>query len=422
MIRPRFLAALGAMLVASAGCHHEKTTGVAEAQCPLLSSGAAASASSSTQTIAIVGCGVVTARFTGEIAVRGDVAYTTTWGGYLRTAGVPGNQINIWDVSGGAPVLVDSLIVSSALTLGDVTVTDDGKYLVVATEYTGGSILIYDLSNPRRPTFLSRFNDVNTDPGVHTAEIGRVDGHLYGFLAIDPGQGSAAKIVIVDLANPAAPRSIFVKTAGSPFLHDTFLRDGLLFVALWNAGLEIWDVGGGDAHGTPQNPVVLGRVSTVGGAAHNVWWFHDPVTGSRGYAFVGEEGAGSIGLSAQGDVHVVDVSDLHHPREVGFFTVPGAGAHNFSVDEPRGILYAAFYNGGVRALDIRGDLGTCSSAQQATVNGLTRCNLGAMGREVAHALVTGTPQTYIWGVEYENGFVYASDMINGIWKLKAVVR
>ena len=35
----------------------------------------------------------------------------------------------------------------------------------------------------------------------------------------------------------------------------------------------------------------------------------------------------------------------------------GAGAHNFSVDEAKGLLYAAYYNAGVRVLDVRGDLG-----------------------------------------------------------------
>jgi hypothetical protein len=26
---------------------------------------------------------------------------------------------------------------------------------------------------------------------------------------------------------------------------------------------------------------------------------------------------------------------------------------------------------------------------------------------------------YVWGVQYLNGSVYASDMLNGIWKLQA---
>jgi hypothetical protein len=71
------------------------------------------------------------------------------------------------------------------------------------------------------------------------------------------------------------------------------------------------------------------------------------------------------GLSSSGDIHVVDVSNMAAPKEVAFYTDAWAGTHNFSVDEPNGILYAAYYNGGVRALDVRGDLGTCTAAQKS---------------------------------------------------------
>jgi hypothetical protein len=85
------------------------------------------------------------------------------------------------------------------------------------------------------------------------------------------------------------------------------------------------------------------------------------------------------------------------------------------------VLYAAYYNGGVRALDIRGDLGTCDPSQKAldVTTNLSRCNLRLMGRELAIGLQAPGKQVYIWGVQYVGGFVYASDMINGIWKLKA---
>ena len=52
-----------------------------------------------------------------------------------------------------------------------------------------------------------------------------------------------------------------------------------------------------------------------------------------------------------------------------------AGTHNFWVDEPSGILYAAYYNGGVRALDVRGDLGACAEAQSHPHTALIICNL-----------------------------------------------
>ncbi|HEV8237447.1 MAG TPA: hypothetical protein VGP84_22705, partial [Gemmatimonadaceae bacterium] len=348
-------------------------------------------------------------------------AYTTTWG--FRTA--PGNMIAIWDVKGAQPIFLDSLIVSGASTLGDVAVSDDGKLLVVATERSNGSLVIFDLTNPRHPTLLSRLATQETFNGVHTAEIGRIGGRLYAILAIDPLSGAAtpeSKIVIVDLGDPAHPQQIFVKSVPNtaPFVHDSFLRDGLLFVALWNAGIEIWDVGGGGRGGTPSGPVVLGSVTSIGGDAHNIWWLHDAVSGSR-YAFVGEEsGPAQIGVSSAGDIHVLDVSDLTHPREVAFYHVPGAGTHNFSVDEARGILYAAYYNAGVRAIDVRGDLETCAPAQQVAIGPIVRCDLVAMGRELGRGLSGGSLAVYIWGVQLSGGALYASDMLNGLWKLQTV--
>jgi len=369
--------------------------------------------------LSVLGHGETTARYTAELWTRGNVAYTSTWG--QRSATGVANAVHIWDVAGNTPVLVDSLIVELATTLGDVQVSDDGKLLVVATERSGGSIVIFDLNDPRHPRLLSRFTNQETDPGVHTAEIGRVDGHLYAFLSIDPVGSIHAKLVIVDLGDPSNPRQVYSKIAGNPFVHDTFLRDGLLFVALWDDGMEIWDVGGCGTGATPATPRVLGSVHTVGGQVHNVWWYHDASGGKR-FAFVGQEGPGSIGSSSAGDIHVVDISNLTAPREVAFYHVDGAGTHNFSVDETTGVLYAAYYNGGVRALDVRGDLATCLPTQlnYTSSGNITRCDLRLMGREIGVGLIELNRGVYIWGVQYAGGTVYASDMVNGIWKLRAV--
>ena len=358
-------------------------------------------------------------RTTAEITVNGTTAYTTTWGNSASVASV----FYIWDVSANVPRLVDSVRVSDATTLGDVAVSDDGTLLVVATERAPGAIVVYSLADPRKPVQLSRFTNSETNAGVHTAEIGRVNGRLYGFLSIDPSGSLAAKLVTVDLSDPANPTQIFSQFIGTPYVHDTFVRDGLLFLAIWNDGVAIWDIGGGGKGGSPAKPVELGRVATANGKVHNIWWLKDPVTGSTRYAFIGEEGPGSLGRSAVGDIHVVDVSDRSAPREVAFFTVPGAGTHNFSVDEANGILYAAYYNGGVRALDVRGDLGTCTDAQKSSVaSGVSLCDLSKMGRAIGVGLLDQGNAVYIWGVQYVNGALYASDMLNGIWKLRALSR
>lgn len=359
-------------------------------------------------------------RRTAELTVLGTTAYTTTWGNSSAAASV----FYVWDVSPSVPHLVDSVRVDSATTLGDIAVSDDGTLLVVATESTPGGILIYSLADPRKPVRVARYITGNTFNGVHTAEIGRVNGKLYGFLSIDPRSGQAARLVIADLSTPSAPVEVFTQVIGTPYVHDTFVRDGLLFVALWNAGVAIWDIGGGGKGGTPAAPVELGRVQTVNGEVHNVWWFKDPTTSTAKYAFIGEEAFGQVGLSSSGDIHVVDVSNMAAPREVAFYTVAGAGTHNFSVDEPNGILYAAYYNGGVRALDVRGDLGTCSAAQQSRPAGssVPLCDLAKMGRELAVGLLDRPSSVYVWGVLWTGRAVYASDMIGGLWKLKPVAR
>jgi hypothetical protein len=367
--------------------------------------------------LTVLGQGAVAERFTSELTVHNGWAYTGTWG-QRGAGGVPGNALKIWDVRGNTPVLVDSIIVEQAITLGDVQVSDDGRLLVVATERSPGSIVIYDLVNPARPRQIARFSNDNTRPGVHTAEVARVNGRLYAFLSVDP---SPAQLVIVDLGDPANPREVFAQPMGNPFIHDVFVRDGLLFTALWNNGTTIWDIGGGGRGGSPANPVQISNIRTVGGKVHNIWWFHDPVSNSKRYMFVGEEGpgTGAFGSSSSGDIHVVDVSDLANPREVAFFTVTGAGTHNFSVDEPSGFLYAAYYNGGVRVLDVRGDLGTCEAAAKSQDG---RCNLQLMGREAARGLLDRGMPVFVWGVQHVGAHLYASDMLNGLWKLESLRR
>jgi hypothetical protein len=357
----------------------------------------------------MLGNGVVSERYSAEVWVRGSIAYTTTWGSRLA----PGNAIKIWDVTGNVPVLVDSVIVPGASTLGDVQASDDGTLLIVATEFAPGSIMIYSLADPAKPQLISRYTTSFTNPGVHTAEVQRVNGTLYAFLSVDPGGGNPARLVIVDLSNPAAPTQVFSAVMGNPFVHDVFVRDGILITALWNDGITIWDVGG-NGNGSVSNPVAIANLHTGGGKAHNVWWYHNAVTGEKRFAFVGEEGPGAIGSSSSGDIHVVDVSNLAAPREVAFYHIEGAGTHNFSVDEDRGILYAAYYNGGVRAIDIRGDLSSCDAANKSADG---RCDLARMGRELAHWLGDVQQQVYVWGVQLSGGRIYASDMLNGIWKL-----
>lgn len=187
-------------------------------------------------------------------------------------------------------------------------------------------------------------------------------------------------------------------------IHDTFVRDGIAFVFAWNSGVLIYDVGKGVMGGTPAGPVQIGHLATQGGEAHNGWWFWNPVTSERRYLFVGQEGPGVVGAQSSGDIHVLDVSDLTQPSEVASFHLDGAGTHNFWMDEAAEVLYAAYYNAGVIALDVSGTL---------------RGQLEAQCRVLASVKPGGNNNTYVWGVQLYNGSLYASDMVSGFWQLGA---
>ncbi|MGH7468522.1 MAG: LVIVD repeat-containing protein [Longimicrobiales bacterium] len=355
----------------------------------------------------VLGKGDVLERFTSEVAARDQWVYTGTW----STRMVAGNALKIWNATSGIPVLTDSLIIAGAGTLGDVQISQDGTLLVVPTEGSAtNGIHIFDRTNPARPVLLSQFIAQSTSAGVHTLKLGTVNGRHYAFLSINPRQ-NPARLVIVDITDPRAPVQVFEAPMGLPYVHDVFVRDGVLFTALWDDGMTIWDIGGGNRGGSPSAPVQLGNVKTVNGNVHNIHWVHDPVSGSKRYAFLGEEVPLGGGRYA-GDIHVVDVSNLSTPREVAFFRVDSAGVHNFAVDEPSGILYAAFYNGGVRAIDVRGTLDNCSTTERAPDG---RCNLGLMKR--LKGLALNDRVVTIWGVALQGNALYASDMLNGVWRM-----
>ena len=186
------------------------------------------------------------------------------------------------------------------------------------------------------------------------------------------------------------------------YYHDQYIRDGIAFLSAWDNGLRIYDVGGGTLGGSPSNPKLIGSVVTAGGDVHNAWWYHAP-DGQKRYVFVGQEGPGTVGVSSSGDIHVVDVGNMAAPVEVASYHVAGAGVHNFWVDEANEILYAAYYNGGVVALDISGTLS------------------GDLAAREIDRFVPGSPSSgYVWGVMLYNGSLYASDMLRGFWQLRLV--
>ena len=343
-------------------------------------------------------------RFSSDLWVHGGYAYTGTWGGASRS-GNSGNALKIWRLgTGGAPELADSVLVpgTDVATVSDVEVSDDGTVLMFSVEaMAGAGLYLYSLADREHPAFLDHVPEAT---GLHTATMSVIDGRRYAFGARNPPNPALAIYDVTDPADVAPVASVPVPDNYG--IHDTFVRDGIAFVFAWNTGVIIYDVGNGIRGGSPQEPVEVSRILTAangvpgGPAAHNGWWFHNPVTSERRYLFVGQEGPAIIGSSSSGDIHVVDVSDLARPREVAFFHHPGAGAHNFWMDEQRQVLYAAYYNGGVIALDVSGELSGSLAA-----------------RAVSSIRPGGQGGTFTWGVMLADGWLYAIDMLSGLWQL-----
>ncbi len=342
-------------------------------------------------------------RFTSDLWLYGEYAYTGTWGGFPRN-GNDGDRLTVWHLDAlGAPSFVRDVEFTSINTVSDVEVTADGTLLLATTEgQTGDGLYLFSLADPSDPVLVD-FEPVAA--GLHTGTFAEIGGARYVFAARNPGSPALMVWRIDPLAvDPIAPVGS-VAIPADYGIHDTFVRDGLAFVSAWNTGLIIYDVGDGRAGGSPASPQEVSRIVTSangiagGPAVHNAWWFHNPVSGEKRYVFVGQEGPGAIGSSSSGDLHVVDVSNLANPVEVASLRIPGAGVHNFWMDEPRQILYAAFYNGGVVALDVSGTL----------AGNLT-------GRIMGQAR-PGGGSTYVWGVMLHQGSLYLSDMVSGFWQL-----
>lgn len=332
-------------------------------------------------------------RFTSDLWVHGNHAYTGTWGRrVVDSVAYVGDRLFAFDVSNpAAPALTDSVSLD-ARTVNDVKVRTDGALAVATHEGSSDNrngITLLDLADPAHPRVITRFTE-GLEAGVHNVWI---EGTFVYAVANRDG------LRIIDIANPAAPHTVASYYGGSSFLHDVSVRDGLAFLSHWDAGLIILDVGHGIAGGSPTAPREVSRIATDGGHTHNAWYWP-----AGGYVFVGEEN-----VQRPGFMHVVDVRDLRNPKEVATFRVPGATPHNFWMDEERAILYLAWYENGVRALDVSGEL------------------LGALdrqGREIAFSRYAGEGPcfsgrgTCTWAPQLHRGLVFVSDPNVGLWVLR----
>jgi hypothetical protein len=344
------------------------------------------------------------------------------FGKYLYATSVMAGKLWVYDVSNpAAPVKVDSLAFD-ARYLNDVSVSADGTFGILTREGASNrknGIVVLDTSNPAHPTVLSEYTET-VSGGVHSAYI---DGR-YVYVTDD----ATGSLRVISVADPKKPKEVArwqtenplarpingpdAAFTGGRYLHDVQVKDGLLYAGYWRDGLIILDVGNGVRGGSPESPQLVSQLRFNYHELYGPGWLAGAhaVFRYKNYVFVGDEVFPATfdllardRIPVQGIVHVVDVSDVAHPRTVAQYAVPEGGSHNMWVDDD--VLYMGYYSAGARVLDVSGEL---------------RGDLYRQGREIAR-LWTGDPkgyrpnQPFTWGAQLHDGLIYFNDMHSGVW-------
>jgi len=352
--------------------------------------------------VELVGKGSVNKKHTSDFwvweGVDGrDYAVTGTWGADGTTY--------FWDVTNPSNlVLIDSIKVD-ARTVNDVKVSEDGKICVISREGASNrknGFVIIDVENPREAKIISTFTE-NLTGGVHNLFI--YQDHVY---ALSAGQ-KYYSVNIKDPANPYLVGKFELNTMGHS-IHDVWIEDGIAYSSNWSDGVQLVDVGNGIAGGSPENPIQFASYAYPSGANHAAFPFRSKSTG-KFYVVLGDE-IFPYGLDLNGEniaggfMHIIDFTDYNNPIEIARFEVPNAGSHNLWVKDD--ILYAAFYNGGIRIVDLSGEL---------------MGDLYRQGREIGW-IIPSDPNGYIpnapftWGAQPYKGHVFYSDWNSGLWAAK----
>lgn len=245
-----------------------------------------------------------------------------------------------------------------------------GQLAVVAIQGAANTklgVAVVDISDPRDPHILSEFTDEHWF-GVHNLYLHQ----NRAYLAHSANRG----LTVLNLEDPTRPfiSGTWINDTekfGS-IIHDVFIRDGKAILSdliRGIGGLVVLDLA------DPDHPLTLSSLSIPEGL-HNAWQ-------EGNYIYCNQELGGW-----QQQLHIIDIADPRHPVEVGTLKVQrsainGAiGPHNIWVED--GLLYWAYYNGGLRIFDLA---------------------------DPVHPVEIGYYHTpYAWGAQpHEDGLIYLAD-------------
>jgi hypothetical protein len=341
-----------------------------------------------------------------------DYCLVGTWGG--------DGYAHIFDITDLTNIVRTHSVKVDARTINDVTVSPDGHYAVLSREGASNrvnGVVFLDLADPAHPKIASTF-DIELTGGVHN--MFATNQHLF---AVSGG----SKYVIINAEDPYKPAYVSEYRHPNARLHDLWVRDGIAYSAQGGVGTVVVDVGNGKYGGSIKNPKLITVFPVDSG--HEIYPYVQQSTG-RVYLFIGDEEMsrrgrvwegtsyslgsrdgsgpprGGIAQTSGGYTHIVDFTDPMNPRKVGRYHLEDYGSHDIIVEND--ILYQAYYDGGVRIVD---------------VSGMLLGNLYDQGREIA-VFKPYDPEGYTPNAPFVmnampwKGHVLFTDFNSGLWAAK----
>jgi hypothetical protein len=340
-----------------------------------------------------------------------DYAVTGTWGA--------NGWAYFWDVTNPAAIVKTDSIHVDARTVNDVKVSPDARYAALSREGASNrrnGAVILDLADPAHPVVASTFDTNGVTGGVHN--MFATDDHLFALAGGD-------KYVIIDMSDLSNPTYVSEYNHPDSRVHDVWVHDGIAYSSEWGNGVVVVDVGNGRWGGSIENPVFVTNVPYPVGSTHAAFPYFQEETG-KFYLFLGDEimnreGAAWSGTGldripqpggtpsvTRGYIHIIDFTDPENPTDVARYEASEFGTHNLWVEDD--MLYVAYYEGGVRTVDVSGEL---------------MGNLATQGREVAvykafdpNGFAANAPMA--WGPQPYKGNLFFSDFNSGLWSVKVV--
>ena len=328
----------------------------------------------------------------------------------------------VWDVTDPANIFKTDSIQVDARSLNDVKTSPDGRYGVISREGASNrrnGLVILDLADPAHPTIASIYDEGLTG-GVHN--VFALNDYLFALSGGD-------KYIILDVTDIYHPTYVSEYDHPNSRVHDVWVQDGIAYSAEWETGVVMVDVGNGRWGGSIENPKLITSYPLPSGSTHAIFpytsestgklllFVGDEITNRRGKAWQGngpdvrmafdpETGRGGYPRVTSGYIQVLDLSDPENPEMIARYEVTEYGTHNIWVEDD--ILYQAYYEGGMRLVDVSGEL---------------MGNLYTQGREIA-VHKANDPQAWIanapaaWSVIPYKGHVFFSDISSGLWAIR----